>query len=90
MGADIAIRREQLPELTTGEFYQADLIGMAVMDMEGKRLGKLMEIEETGANDVMVIEGEQRLLVPVVTGEIIKYVDLDKGIIQIDWNPEYL
>jgi 16S rRNA processing protein RimM len=90
VGADIAVRRGQLPALNEGEYYQTDLIGFEVIDIAGTRIGTLLEIEETGANDILVIIGERRLLIPVVMGEIIKNIDLDKGIIQVNWDPEYL
>lgn len=90
LGADIAVRRDQLPELKKEEFYQADLIGLDIMDMSGKRLGRLLEIEETGANDVMLVEGEKNIRIPLVMGRIVKNIDLDEKSIQVDWNPEYL
>lgn len=90
VGVDIAVRRDQLPPLPEGEFYQADLIGLEILDTAGNRLGVLMEFEGTGANDVMVIAGERKLLVPFVMGEIVKNIDLDNGCIRIDWNPEYV
>jgi ribosomal 30S subunit maturation factor RimM len=34
---------------------------------------------------VLVIEGKKRRLVPYVVGDVIKSVDMDAGIIQIDW-----
>ena len=90
LGSDIAVRRDQLPELRQGEFYQVDLIGLELEDISGQRLGRLIEIEETGANDVMLVEGAGNIRIPLVMGRIVKKIDLDEGIIQVDWNPEYL
>ena len=90
VGADVAVRRNQLPELQEGEYYHADLIGLDVIDQAGNSLGQLLGIEETGANDVMVVQGERRLLIPLVMGEIVTDIDMGTGIVRIDWNPEYL
>lgn len=87
--AEIAVRREQLPELAPGEYYQSDLIGMELIDMNGLRFGKLLEIRETGANDVLVVDGVKTILIPMVMGRIVKHIDLENGIIQVDWDPEY-
>ena len=85
LGADIAVMRTQLKELPRGEYYQADLLGMEVVNRHGKILGHLKEILETGANDVLVIEGEGRHLVPLVWHRYLLGIDQDAGIIRVDW-----
>ena len=89
LGAEIAVHRGQLPDLIAGEYYQTDLIGMDLIDMNGVRIGRLQEIAETGANDVMVVEGVRTILIPLVMGKIVRQIDLENGIIRVDWNPEY-
>lgn len=89
LGSDIAVRRDQLPGLGKGEFYQVDLIGLELKDISGKRLGRLTEIEETGANDVMLVEGAQSIRIPLVMGRIVKNIDLGARVILVDWDPEY-
>jgi 16S rRNA processing protein RimM len=84
-GAEIYIDRSRLKDLADGEYYWDDLIGLDVTDTEGKHLGKVDSILETGANDVLEIVGEKRQLVPYVVGDVIKSVDIEAGIIQIDW-----
>ena len=86
---DIAVRREQLPDLTPGEYYRSDLIGLEVVDVNGLHFGKVVEIRETGANDVLVVDGVKTILIPMVMGRIVRYIDLEKGIVQVDWDPEY-
>ena len=44
---------------------------------------------ETGANDVLVVEGERERLIPFVMGQVIVRVDLDKGEIQVDWDKDF-
>ena len=40
---------------------------------------------ETGANDVMVVKGEQERLIPFVMEKVVLGVDLAKGEISVDW-----
>jgi 16S rRNA processing protein RimM len=44
---------------------------------------------ETGANDVLVIRGEREHLVPFVQGQYVKRVDLEAGVIEVDWDPDF-
>ena len=50
-------------------------------------MGKVDSLFRTGSNDVLVIidETKERLLVPFIMEEVIKYVDLAKELISIDW-----
>lgn len=89
IGVDIAVNREQLPALPEGEFYWCDLIHLNVIDTDGKSLGKIINMQETGANDVMVVQGVHKILIPWVLGEVVKGVDLKAGQIYVDWLPEY-
>ena len=85
---DIAIPRDQLPELGENEFYWTDLEGIRVITIEGVELGKLDYLFETGANDVMVVKGERQRLLPYID-QVVKRVDLDAGIMEVDWDPEF-
>lgn len=86
MGCDIAIARAQLPPLPAGEYYWHDLIGLTVVNRAGEELGEVTELQETGANDVLVVSGRERRLIPVVMDEVILEVDLDAGRIRVDWD----
>ena len=61
VGAEIFVDRSCLEELADDEFYWDQLIGLEVVDTADQLLGKIDSIFETGANDVLVIEGEKRL-----------------------------
>ena len=87
---EIAVYRHQLKPLPDGEFYWHDLLGLEVIDKQGNRLGTVIDMQETGANDVMVIQGSDRQLIPWVMGEVIQAVDLEGGTITIDWSEDYL
>ena len=89
VGAKIAIIPEQLEPLAEGEFYWAQLIGLQVVDLKWRPLGKVDHLLETGANDVLVLKGEREILVPFVMGRVIKRVDLDARYIQADWGRDF-
>ncbi|MCU7873521.1 MAG: ribosome maturation factor RimM [Candidatus Thiodiazotropha sp. (ex Lucinoma borealis)] len=86
---EIAIQRTQLPELEPDEYYWTDLQGLRVVNIEGVELGVVSHLFETGANDVMVVKGERERLIPYTTGEAVQSVDLDAGILLVDWDPEF-
>ena len=86
---EIGIRRSELPEPEPDEYYWADLIGLRVETVEGRLLGTVDHLIETGANDVLVVTGEQEYLVPYVPGQVIRSVALDEGVIRVDWDPDY-
>ena len=64
-------------ELPAGTYYIADLIGLDVYTDEGALLGKIIDIYNTGANDIYTVknlEGKEVLL-PAIK-EVVKQVDL--------------
>ena len=88
-GVDIAIGRGQLPETAPGEYYWQDLIGMAVVNLEGAEFGKVESLMETGANDVLVVVGERERLIPFLRGRVVMDVDLSSRLISVDWDPDF-
>lgn len=92
-GLKIAVPRDQLPELSkNGDdgYYWSDLIGAQVVNLQGKRLGKVVGLLESGANDVLRVQSEckHELLIPFVD-QVIKEVDLDACQIIADWEIDY-
>jgi 16S rRNA processing protein RimM len=89
LGADIAVWRDQLGEPEPGQYYWADLIGLEVKGAEGADFGRVEGLMATGANDVLVVKGERERLIPFIQGQVIKGVDLDAGVITVDWDPDF-
>jgi 16S rRNA processing protein RimM len=89
IGMPIAVRRDQLPQPDAGHYYWADLEGLAVRLENGRELGTVERMLATGANDVMVVRGDRERLIPFVPGQYVKDVDLDGGVIVVDWDPEF-
>ena len=89
MGADIAVWRDQLGEPEPGQYYWADLVGLEVRHAEGQSFGKVDGLMATGSNDVLVVKGERERLIPFIQDQVVKSVDLDAGIITVDWDPDF-
>jgi 16S rRNA processing protein RimM len=89
VGASIAIQRDQLPELPEGEHYWSDLIGLSVETLSGCDLGRVERLQETGANDVLVVQGDRERLIPYVPGRYVVRVDLDGRRIVVDWDSDF-
>jgi 16S rRNA processing protein RimM len=86
MGADIAIERNQLPE-NDQAFYWTDLIGCQVVNHQGKTLGLVTELVETGAHDVLRVKGDSaQYLIPFVFDVYVSDVDLEAKRINVDWD----
>lgn len=85
-GALIEIERSALPALEEGEYYHADLVGLAAVSAAGDALGTVVAVENYGAGDLLEIETEagRRSLIPFKAG----IADLVDGRIVLD--PEFL
>ena len=85
--AEIAVARDDLPE---GDgFYWSDLVGLRVETIDGEPLGTVDHLFETGANDVVVVKGDRERLIPWVRDDVVKDVDLEGGLIRVDWDPSF-
>jgi 16S rRNA processing protein RimM len=81
--------REALPPPAQDEYYWADLIGLAVMNLRDQPLGRVKSLIETGANQVLVVvDGEQERLLPFVE-HVVKVVDVAGGMIRVDWDSDW-
>lgn len=88
-GQDIYIEREQLPETEENEYYWSDLVGLKVETTQGVELGRVDHLLRTGANDVLVVVGERERLLPFVQGHTVMTVDLEQGMMIVDWDPDF-
>jgi len=86
LDADIAIERSQLVDASPGEYYWHDLIGLDVCNQQNEILGQVKELLETGANDVLVVEGKHRILIPFINECYVLEIDLENSIIRVDWD----
>lgn len=66
-GTVLTVPRSTLPPLAEGEYYHADLIGLAAVAPDGAMLGTVVAVENFGAGDVLEIArpGGKRFMVPM-------------------------
>ncbi len=88
-GVRISIAREQLLPLPANHYYWSDLVGLKVFTCSGQELGSVKSIIETGANDVLVVDGERERLIPFVLQEVVEQIDLAAGTMRVDWDPDF-
>ncbi|MES2819648.1 MAG: ribosome maturation factor RimM [Pseudomonadota bacterium] len=93
-GFEICVPRSLLPDLTDGEYYWYQLIGLKVIDPLGQLLGRIDHLLETGANDVMVVKpcadslDDRERLLPY-TGHCVLAVDLAAGEMRVEWDADF-
>lgn len=82
-GREIWIPREDARELDEDEWFICDLIGLKVFEA-GQLLGTLIDVIQTGSNDVYVVKGEDKkeILIPAITNVLLD-VNLESGRIEV-------
>jgi len=89
IGSTIRIPRSLLGNPGLGAYFWFDLIGLEVVNEDGTSFGRVAELLETGANDVLVVSGDRRRLIPFVLRSVVKFVDFDRCIIGVSWYLDY-
>ena len=85
----IWVERSAFAHLDDGEYYWTDLVGLKVVNLQGVALGEIAGLMETGANDVVIVQGNRERLIPFVRGQYVKNVSLESGEMLVDWDPEF-
>jgi 16S rRNA processing protein RimM len=75
----LLVPEEQGIPLEEGEYYLYQVVGLGVFTEEGQRLGELVEVLETKANNVFVVRGERgEALIPDIE-EVVREIDFESG-----------
>jgi 16S rRNA processing protein RimM len=86
----VGVPRDRLPPVASDEIYQADLVGLDVVNRAGARLGRVKDIWDFGAHPVLDVEHEEgrHRLIPFVPAYV-DGVDLAAKRIDVDWEADY-
>lgn len=90
----VSIDADHLPALDANTFYWRDLTGCRVVTSAGTDLGAVSAVMATGANDVLVVQGDaqsmdgRERLIPFIDAVALE-VDVDSRRIEVDWDPEF-
>jgi 16S rRNA processing protein RimM len=87
----VSVRTDGLEPLPDGDYYHHQIIGLRVLAEDGRELGSVVEILETGANDVYIVRSEdgKEILLPA-TDDVTKEIDLQAGEMQVELLPGLL
>jgi 16S rRNA processing protein RimM len=94
-GTELYVSRAALPQAENGEFYHADLVGLDAEDTAGRRIGKVLSVQNYGAGDVLVImadTGDEILI--AFTRDNVPEIDVKAGRLtvavpdEVDGGPE--
>jgi len=88
-GMHVIVSAADLPKAAEGEYYWRDLVGCRVEHVSGQPFGEVQELIETGANDVLVVQGDRERLIPFIPDQVLVSIDLDKRLIVVDWDPDF-
>lgn len=89
-GTEIAIDRALLPALRKGQYYWTDLEGLRVVNQVDADLGRVDHLFDNGAHPILVVrDGERERMIPFVLDRHVLDVDLDGGVIRVDWDPDF-
>ena len=78
-GQLVQVPVEEAMPLPEGSYYLYQLLGLQVITTDGEPLGRIVNILETGANDVYVVDRQgKELLLPAIA-DVVQSVDLAKG-----------
>jgi 16S rRNA processing protein RimM len=85
-GAVIEVQRSDLPPPGKRQHYRADLVGLAVRNLEGVELGRVAQFVDAPTGPVMVVkdvEGREHWV--LATPQYLRKVEVDAGLILVDW-----
>ena len=79
----VYVQSKDVP-LPEGQHYKHELLGLKAMDENDTLLGELVEILETGANDVYVVRDDsgKEILLPNIPSVILD-LDLERGLLRV-------
>ncbi|MDB5730335.1 MAG: rimM [Variovorax sp.] len=92
-GARVFVPRSSFPTAGDDEYYWVDLIGLAVVNREGRVLGEVRELLAGGPQTTLVLAAQEdgqavERMVPFVSA-FVDSVDLAGRTITVDWQPDY-
>lgn len=97
-GLDIVVDAGELPTLPEGDYYWHQLEGLAVVHVGEENpvlLGRVKQMMETGANDVIVVSptadsvDDRERLLPYLMDSVVVRIDVTEGVIDVDWPTDF-
>ena len=86
-GAEVLVARAEFPATDPDEYYWADLIGCTVANPAGESLGRVLALDDNGAQAVLRLDSG--ILIPFVAAIILEVAPAEKRIVA-DWSADWL
>jgi 16S rRNA processing protein RimM len=83
-GSFLEIEREDLVKLPKGRYFIFDIIGLKVITTEEKKVGTVKEVISLPANDVYVVQGDEKQYDIPAIKEVVKKIDLERKVMIIE------
>jgi 16S rRNA processing protein RimM len=83
--SNLCVPLSALPQLPPDSYYQHDIVGLQVFNLDGKLIGVIDDILSTGGNDVYIIKAPsgKQILIPAIK-DVVKQIDLIRCVMYID------
>jgi 16S rRNA processing protein RimM len=65
------------------------LEGLSVRTVAGEELGTIDHLLAMPAHDMLVLAGAKARMIPFVAGTIVKRIDLDAGVVVVEWERSF-
>ncbi len=84
-GSDLLVEKSSLPDLEPDTYYWSDIAGMSVISVDGRHVGTVTSLIETGSNDVYVVQTPDagEILIPAIASVVLE-IDLNRKIMRVD------
>ena len=86
----LLVSKDDLPELEEGDFYDDEVLGFAVKNLQDEVLGEACGITDNGAQDLLAVrtaDGEV-FYIPMVEAYL-SMIDFEKRLIIVDWSLDW-
>tara|TARA_Y100000588_G_scaffold5868_1_gene7098 strand:+ start:5201 stop:5767 length:567 start_codon:yes stop_codon:yes gene_type:complete len=84
IGSNLEVPMADIPDLPQGFFYHFEILGLAVVDKQMGLIGQVVDILNTGSNDVYVVDySGKEILIPAIKSVILA-VDVKNHLITVD------
>jgi 16S rRNA processing protein RimM len=85
-GAEVGVRRADFPALPDGEYYWLDLIGCALINVQGASLGTVTAMDDHGAHPLL--QTDLGVMVPFVDAYLVEVAPPERRIV-VDWQADW-
>ena len=84
VGCELCVEKTSLPQPEEGDYYWYQIIGLDVLTVDNRHLGRVTQIFRTGSNDVYVVRsGQKEVLIPAIDSVVLS-IDLKSRVLQVD------